>query len=245
MPNRLLCFGIYLVVLFAGQKLIAAQQSTSESRSGNVAARQVENVRIKAQGVDKLFTDISLSYNIPIALEIAAHDEQLTTYELSLRSGTIADLLDRFTKQHKEYAWEMEDGVVNIFPRDDYRDFSLDELLKVQISKFSVAENTSCWKLVDSLMKTVEVQNVLKTYGITPSGLNFSGGFFPQIGRRVAFDVSDMTLKEILNKVIKESTIAKIWLIKKYSSDQTVLILVNSRNEDLPPKKFSISRAFK
>jgi hypothetical protein len=89
--------------------------------------------------------------------------------------------------------------------------------------------------------ETVEIQDVLKSYGMTPSGLNFSGGYFPQIGRRVTFDVSDMTLKEILNKVIKESTIAKIWLIKKNRSDQTVLISVNSRNEDFPPKKFSIS----
>ena len=108
----------------------------------------------------------------------------------------------------------------------------LDELLNVQISRFSVKANSGCSALVDSLTNTVEVQKVLKTRGMTRGGLNFSGAYFPQLGRHFKLDVSDMTVKTILNKVIKESPIAKIWLIKKHSHDQTFVIWLNARHEE-------------
>ena len=109
--------------------------------------------------------------------------------------------------------------------------------MRVQISKLSVKENSSCWKLVDSLTSTVEVQDVLKTYRMTRSGLNFSGGYFPQLGRQFKLDVTDMTLKTILNRVIKESPVAKIWVIKQYSSDRTFVIWLNARNEEFSTSK--------
>lgn len=238
MLKMMLRLAVYaLVMLFGATGLVCAQEPALANKDGDLAGRQLENVQIEGQGIEALLTDLSLSYNIPIGLEIASHDDEFTTYTLDLKRGTLTDLLTQFVRQHNQYTWEIKDGVVNIFPKSNYRDFVLDELLKVQISKFSVKENTGCWRLVDSLTNTVEVQNVLKTYGLTRSGLNFSGGYFPQVGRHFKLDVSDMTVKTILNKVIKESPIAKIWLIKKYSHDQTFVIRLNSRHEDLNTSK--------
>ena len=225
------CAVFALIMLFGITSLVCAQKPALRNKDGDLASRQLENVQIEGQGVEALLTNLSLSYNIPIGLEIALHDDELTTYILDLKRGTLTDLLTLFARQHNQYTWKIKDGVVNIFPRTNYRDFVLDELLKVQISHFAVKENTGCWALVDSLTSTVEVQNVLKTYGMTPSGLNFSGAYFPQLGRHFKLDVSDMTVKTILNKVIKESPIAKIWLIKKYSLNQTFVIRLNARHE--------------
>jgi hypothetical protein len=231
------CALFALVMLFRTNSLVCAQEPAVANKDGDLAGRQLENVQIEGQGVEALLTDLSLSYNIPIGLEIASHDDEFTSYTLDLKKGTLTDLLTQFVKRHNQYTWKIEDGVVNILPKSNYRDFVLDELLKVQISKFSVKENTGCWTLVDSLTNTVEAQNVLKTYRMTRSGLNFSGGYFPQLGRQFKLDVTDMTLKTILNKVIRESPLAKIWVIKQHSSDRTFVIWLNARNEEFSTSK--------
>jgi hypothetical protein len=226
-------FAVYtLVMIFGATSFIFAQESGVANKDGDLAGRQLENVQIEGQGIEALLTELSFSYNIPIGMEMAPHDDEFTTYTLDLKKGTLKDLLNQFVRQHNQYTWEIKDGAVNIFPKSNFRDPVLDELLKVQISKFSVKENSGCWALVDSLTNTVEVQKVLKTHGITRSGLNFSGAYFPQVGRRFKLDVSDMTVKTILNKVIKESPIAKIWLIKRHSLNQTFVIWLNARHEE-------------
>jgi len=234
MLKRKLRFAVYaLVMIFGATSFICAQESVVANKGPDLPSRQLEKVQIEGQGVEALLTDLSLSYNIPIGLEMAPHDDELTTYTLDLQKGTLTDLLNQFVKQHNQCTWEIEDGAVNIFPKSNFRDSVLAELLNVQIGKFSVKENSGCWALVDSLTNTVEVQKVLKTHMMTRSGLNFSGAYFPQLGRHFKLDVSDITLKTILNKVVKESPIAKIWLIKKYSHDQTFVIRLNARHEDL------------
>ena len=230
------CAVFALVMLFETNSLVCAQELAVANKDGDLAGKQLENVQIEGQGVEALLTDLSLSYDIPIGLEIASHDDEFTDYTLDLKKGTLTDLLARFVKQHNQYTWEIKDGVVNIFPRSNFRDFVLTELLKVEISKFSVKENTGCWKLVDSLADTVEVRNLLKNYRMIRR-LNFSGGYFPQLGRQFKLDVTEMTVKAILDKVIKESPVAKIWVIKHYSSDGTFVLRLNARHEGVRYEK--------
>jgi hypothetical protein len=63
-------------------------------------------------------------------------------------------------------------------------------------------------------------------------GISFDAFTIPQLGRQFKLDVSDMTVKTILNKVVKESPLAKIWVIKKYSVDRTFVIWLNAHHED-------------
>jgi hypothetical protein len=238
MLKMMLRLAVYaLVMLFGATTLVCAQEPAVTNKAGNLAGRQLENVQIEEQSIESLFTALSLSYNIPIGLEIASNDDEFATYALDLKKGTLSDLLTQFARQHNQYTWEIKDGVVNIFPKQNYRDFVLDELLTVQISTFSVPENSSCFKLEESLTNTLEVRKILQTYGLSRSGLNFSGAYFPQVGRHFKLDVSEMTVKTILNKVIRESPIAKIWLIKKYRHDQTFVIRLNARHEDFNTSK--------
>jgi hypothetical protein len=240
MLRTLLCFSFYVLVMLFGATLSFGQGSDLPNRGADLASRQLQNVQIKAQSVETLFTNLSLSYCIPIGLEIASHDDEFAMYELDLKEGTLTDLLNQFAKKHDQYGWEINDGVVSIFPKHNYRDFGLDELLKVQISKFSVKENTSCWRLVETLINTAEVQNIIKTYRMTQSGLNFSGAYFPQLGRNFRLAVSDQPLKTILNTVVRQSPVAKIWVIKKYRTDQTFRITLNARNEELPKSTLNV-----
>jgi hypothetical protein len=141
-----------------------------------------------------------------------------------------------FTDRHDRYAWEIKSGVVNVFPKDGYRDGLLRDLLGTEILRFRVSKDTSCWSLAKDLTSTPEIKKVLEDNGTSYRTRNFTGAYFPQVGRDFDLSVSNVTLKAILNNVIKESPTAKFWLITRNSYDQTVFLGLNARHEDLTPK---------
>ena len=78
--------------------------------------------QIQEQGIEAFFSDLSLTYDIPIALEIASNNDGLATYMIDFKGGTLSEFLTRFVAEHKEYTWEIKDGVVSVFPKEKYRD---------------------------------------------------------------------------------------------------------------------------
>ena len=232
---------VTLMLMFLAGATVHAQNEVQPRRHERPEAVQLENVHIRAQTVASFFSDLSLSYDVPIGLEIAANDSEFMVYDVEFKKGTVADLLNQFVKEHNLYTWQTVDGVINIFPKDNYRDLPIADLLKTRIASFKIEENTSCFRLVDSLLSTPEVQKQMAASGIEQSGLNFSGGYFPQLGRSFTLEVSDMTVRSILNKVVKDSPLARIWAAKKYGTRQEFFIRVNAHHPDAPPGiKFDI-----
>ncbi len=237
MLKIVLRFAICVLVMFLGaSNFYYAQKSAVVSKDGKLAVMQLENVQIEAQSIGRLFSKLSLFYNIPIGLETALNDDEFATYNIDFKKGTLSDLLTQFVSQHNYYIWEIQDGVVYIFPKNNYRDVLLSELLETKISSFSVKEETSCWMFVESLVDTLEIESVLKANGTTYRERNFSGAYIPQVGRNFTLDVSNTALKSILNKVVKESPKAKFWHITRNSYDQTVFIGLEARHENFPIK---------
>lgn len=233
MPFKTCSLAICVLVLFvAVNDFCSAQGRTIANQSNNLTARQLGKVHIEQQSLASLLSDLSLSYEIPIGLELAVNDDELAVHKIDFSGGSLSDLLTQFVAQHSQYTWEIKDGVVNIFPKDKYRDLILDELLSAKIGAFSIKANTSCWDLQKSLTSTPEIRRIREVYGIAPSGFNFTGLYFPQLGRDFTLDVSNMTVKSILNKVVKDSPTARYWVIKRHTDDQTFFIRLGARHED-------------
>ena len=229
------------MVMFLAGTTVYAQNEVQPRKHEQPEAVQLENVHIQAQSVESFFSELSLSHNVPIGLEIASNDNPFITYDVEVKKGTVADLLNQFVKAHNLYTWQAVDGVINVFPKENYRELAMADLLKTQIASFKIEENTSCFRLVDSLLATPEVKKQMAATRIKQSGLNFSGGYFPQLGRSFTLDVSDMTLRSILNKVAKESPLARIWVAKKYGTNQEFFIHLQAFHPDaLPGVKFDI-----
>lgn len=226
---------VCILAMFFGPHHHLGQQKPATAGGSDLAAMRLENVRIKAQSIGQFFSDLSLSYDIPIGLEIALNDDELATYEINFRKGALSDLLTQFVTRHDQYTWEIKDGVVNVFPHDSHRDAVLDELLQTEISSFAVQEKTSCWTLEDSLVNTPEVKRVLSIHGLTPRGRNHVGFYIPQVGRNFTLEVSNTSLRSILNQVVRESPVAKSWLVKRYDSDRKFLISFSARHEAAMP----------
>jgi hypothetical protein len=221
----------FLALLLATTILSYVRRGTVAATQNDLATRSLENVKIEAQSIGALFEKLSLRYDIPVGFEAATNDDERVDYQLDFKKGSLSDLLNEFVGRHQQYAWEIRDGVVNIFPKDNYRDALFRDLLATQINSFAVKKNTDCFELAKSLAATSEVRKVLATYGTSYRERSFSGGYIPQVGRNFALEVSSMTLKSTLNKVIKESPAARFWLVTR-NSDQTFFLSVGARFED-------------
>lgn len=198
------------------------------------AAMKLPAMQIEGQGIEAFFSDLSLTYDIPIALEIASDNYELATFRADFMGGTLSEFLTRFVAQHEEYTWEIKDGVLNVFPNEKYRDPIFKALLGTQLKTFSIAEKTSCWALEDALVNAPEIKKALEVHALRVSGRNFSGSYLPQLGRSFRLDISNTTLESLLNTVIKQSPVARMWFIKRFSSDQTFAIRFDARHEDAP-----------
>lgn len=206
-------------------------QEAGAGRKADLAQTPLKNVQIEAQDVAELFSHFSLAYDIPVGLEVAQNEDEKATYRINFKKGTLSDLLAQFVSENNQYTAKIEGGVVSVFPKDGYRDSMLRELLTTEISSFSVKEKTSCAAFGDSLVSTPEIRRTLELYGTTYDEGYLGGFYIQQLGQHFAIDFSRMQLKSILDKVVKESPVAKVWVIKRDSSTHRLSLIVKARLE--------------
>lgn len=216
-----------LLIAISNSYRAEAQSPDSLRKSTDLATRLIKNVALEGK-FSNLLTRLSLDYDIPLGLEISS-DEQLSNhYKVELSEGTVADLMSQIVSQNGQYDWIIENGVVNIFPRDKYRDAFLAELLTVRIGSFAVDKNSDCLKLQNDLVKAPEIKAVIDAHGMQ-TGINFSGAYIPRLGQQFSLKVSDITLKALLNQIIRESPLARTWIISTDNSSRTLSLGVTSR----------------
>lgn len=228
-------FTAFLLVMFLpAVSFCSAQGHIRQSNVENLATKRLEDVHIEAQSIGQVLAEFALTYDIPLGVEIASYDDELATYRIDFARGTLSEFLTQFVNEHDQYTWKITDGVVNVLPKDNHRDAVLEEMLRTEISGLTIKEKTTCWSLENSLANTAEIKKLLDARGVTVGKANFSGAYFPQLGGRFTLQVSKMALGSILNEVVKESPVAKFWLVKKYSASRTVRIRCSARYEDPP-----------
>ncbi len=219
-----------LLITISNSNRTEAQSRDSSRKNSDLATRLVKNVAIEGQ-LSNLLTRLSLDYDIPLGVEISSEERLSNRYRVELSEGTIADLMGQIINQNKRYDWLIENGVVNIFPRDKYRNSFLADLLAVRIGSFAVDKNSDCWKLQNDLVNTPEIKAVIDANGMQ-IGTNFSGFYIPQVGKNFSLKVSDITLKALLNRVIRESPLARTWIISTDNSSRTFSLGVTSRQRE-------------
>jgi len=207
-----------------------AQSLDSGTKNIALATRSIKKVALEGQLWD-LLTRLSLDYDIPLGLEVSSDEQLSNRYRVELSEGTVADLMGQIISQNERYDWIIENGVVNVFPRDKYRDSFLAELLTVRIGSFVVEKNSDCWKLQNDLVNKPEIKAVIDAHGIRV-GTNFSGFYIPQLGRDFSLKVSDITLKTLLNRIIRESPLARTWIISTDGPSRSLNLGVSSLHTD-------------
>lgn len=222
-----------LLIICSNSYRTEAQSRDTARKDSALATRLIKNVELEGQLWD-LVGRLSLYYDIPIGLEISSDEQKSNRYRVELNEGTIADLMGQIIRQNERYDWIIENGVVNIFPRDKYRNAFLAELLTVRIGNFTVDKNSDCWALQNDLVNTPEIKAVIDAHGMQ-TGINFTGFYIPQLGQKFSLKASDITLKALLNRVVGESPLARIWVISTDTSSRTLSLGVSSLQSEKSP----------
>lgn len=233
-PRVIMQLAFLIAVVLITGKAFVAQEVRIQRKTVDLVQMPLENVLLEEDGIAQLFSRFSFDYNIPVGLEIARGGSEMTLYRIELKKGTLSDLLTQFVTVHKEYAWKIENGVVSVFPKEDYRDPVIRELLETKIGSFSVAEKTTATTFGQNLLCSSEIKRTLERYGISYDTGYLGGFYIQQLGQHYSFEVSNMQLKSILDKVIKESPVARNWSISNKSSPQSLHLRVNARLEYSP-----------
>ena len=216
-------FGIALILFFSASHLAPAQE---------LASRQLDDVRIRGYGVGSLLSDLSLWYDIPIGLEVAMNSSGYGKLRMNFKKATLEEVLNQFVAEHPEYAWEIRDGVVNVFPKDGRQDPIVKQILGTEIGTFAIKEKTVTFGVEAGLLATPELAALLKDYALTTPGWSFSGFYFPNVGPNFKLDASNMTVRSILNTVVKDSKTAKFWSISRDSTEHTLSISLAASQEN-------------
>jgi hypothetical protein len=224
------CLSIVSVVLAAASWLDASRRFAA-TQDGKLAAKRLQNVHLQGQSLGQLLSDLSLRYDVPVGLEVALSKDELTDYRIDFNDGTLAELLKQLVVSRPEYSYEIQDDVVNFFPKENHRDPILAQLLTTHLSSFSVKAGTSCWNLEQDLMATSEIRRVIEANGIKTGKLNFTGAYIPQLGEHFVLKVSDLPLRSVLNKIVRESPNARNWIIQRNVINNTLFITVNAHND--------------
>lgn len=126
---------------------------------------------------------------------------------LYINDGSLKDVFDEIVRQMENYKWEINDEVVNIFPTKG-RNKKFEELMKMNVGSFRFEKG----KTVDDVTKKIlalpefgsfMAKNKLRFDGMRTGNFDFITE--AQYGRLINedLDFSDLTFRELLNKVTK------------------------------------------
>jgi hypothetical protein len=195
---------------------------TAQQTNTNVDNRLYPVMKLKVQGLKGLLGNIANSYDISLGLELASNEDSLKYYELDYKGGRLSDLMDQILRLANEteirYQWKKnKDGSVLIFPKNSFRDSTLESILGTKINQFALKEQTTCDGIVKSIIDSQEVQVVLSANDLTHRYREPGGFYIQKLVGDFSFNVSDMTVQDILNKVIVESPNVRMWSIERQS----------------------------
>jgi hypothetical protein len=106
--------------------------------------------------------------------------------------------------------------------------------LTTNISSFSIKEKTSTLGFGEALIATPEIKRILELRGVTGDAGYLGGFYIQQLGQEFTLDVSNVTLKSLLDQVIKESPVAKHWVIANKNSARKIFLRVQADLEYSP-----------
>lgn len=223
-----------LLPALCGAVLLFGISLTVSAQEVLLATKQLKDVRVRSENLSSLLADIALQYDIPIGFERAMNDGDFKEMRIRIEKVTLAELLTQLMAEHREYSWEINDGMVHVFPKEGRRDPIVERLLNVEIKTFLLKKGTVTWDVETTLLKTPEFKEVVDAYGLGSLGWTSSGFYIPHLGKNYALNVSKTTVRSILDRIVRESPTSKFWYVNRDSREHTFSIGLAARHEGTP-----------
>lgn len=118
----------------------------------------------------------------------------------------LEQVLDQIVGQMENYKWEINDGVVNIFPVKG-RDERFEKLMGLNIQRFTFEKGQTVGDITKNILALREFKSFLKENKFFFTGTRQGAVLIlkAQYGRaiNVGMDFSDLTFRDLLNKITK------------------------------------------
>lgn len=195
----------------------------SAFNKSDLLTRQIKATVIKGESIAQILDRLASDYEIPMGIELG--DDKLTPrreISFNVPETNLKDFLDSVIAKDSRYAWKLEGGVIHIWPVRD-RDTLLATLLDTKISHFSIIGEVSRNRIYHDIMELPEIRSKLVIAGVEP--LTFNGpGSWAKIGKETLFDESNLTLRELLDKIVLKTEI-KQWMISRWGKNSEYISL--------------------
>jgi hypothetical protein len=187
---------LYLLFCFC----LLTPQTAVQAQSTNTDALLNKNVSVRMDGVYtfRVLDFLAGEYNFPVGVEIAPSPEDkkisVNIFQQPLRAA-----LDAIVEADPDYKWEVNDGVVNLIPKNE-----TDSLLTIRIKSFQ-ARNLNRLDTRRAIGALPEVKAKLDRLGLEFSDLSVWRTREIQDQMRLTINMRDTTLKAILNELAKKT----------------------------------------
>jgi serine/threonine protein kinase len=141
---------------------------------------------------------------------------------LELPETNLKDFLDSVIAKDPRYRWKLERGVIHVWPVSE-RDTLLATLLDTKVSHFSIIGQISRNRIYDDIMSLPEISSKLVSAGVEP--LTFNGpGSWAKLGENTFFDESNLTLRELLDRIVLKTEIRQ-WVLSRWGKNSEYISL--------------------
>lgn len=186
----------------------------------------IDNLDLKASNIHLMLSRLSAATKIPIGLEVSPDDNLSIdrNMKLQIQKGTLRLALNSIVKQNPLYTWKMQDGVVNVLPTDPSRDHLIRAVLETKLQRFNVHPGMSRFVFRQTVTAMLEVKSVLDQENVHPDNQSFMSRDFDSLGRGFSLEISNVSVIELLNRVIRDSQ-TNYWVILRQGERKEYFVL--------------------
>jgi len=214
--------------------LLVQIRTVGQSSETNILNRKIDINLSKATLLETL-NILAIYHRVPIGLErdtdYRQRIAQLMYVEngkikwkdgtITIKSGTLKEILDSLVAQEPLYQWEVRDGVINVFPTQS-RDEFLKKLLETNIEKFSPKKGINKFKLRDVIVDLSEIKALLEAENIEVIKRYYPTRRSIYTNDEVDLSISNTNVRGVLNKVARDSE-HKIWVVERIGDKKEFL----------------------
>lgn len=201
-----------------GQSFETAKQSLVDD--------SIDNLDLKASSIHLMLSRLSATIKLPIGLEVSPNDDLLIDRKMNLKiqKGTLRTALDSIVKQNPLYTWKIQNGVVNVFPNDPNRDHLIRAVLETKLQRFTIPRGMSRFALRQAVTAMNEVSSVLAQENVHAETQSFMSRDFDPLGRNFSLEISNVSVTELLNRVIRDSQ-TNYWVVVRQGERKEYFVL--------------------
>jgi hypothetical protein len=204
-------FTVRIMRIFLGVILIFLlfHNSFGQIQDKDILDKEI-SLNLKNMSLAQVCSLLTVFEKIPLGLEETVDFKN--NENLQINTGTLKEVLDSIVKQEPDYKWEARDGVVNIYPIRS-RDAILKAFLETKIKSFSSKKDGGRQEIA-KIIENLDGIKVLLNPKQIQLGIGTRANLYVE-DATTNIDISNIDLRGILNKVVKDSGDSKLWTISR------------------------------